>query len=275
MSKGIIYIHKNKLTGKVYIGQTWKNPERRWGKGEKSFSSYRNVTLLYEALLEHGWEVFESSVLDEATTQKELNQKEQYYIDFYKSLAPEGYNTRWFCQGREKHSDSTKDKIRKKATGRKRLAASWNRKPNIIIEGIEHRHCKKCDTHKPLTSYLKINRLDHNGERQFDTYCKDCKNLYKRTHFGYKRKTKKEIEQSLKNRGRKHSELYKTPEYQEFYRKLHSKSLLQIDPTTGLIVKEYECQGDVKKDGFFPSRVSTAKKEGKTYRGFLWKNKDE
>ena len=31
--KGKIYVHKNKLNGKCYVGQTVKSPKRRWGTG--------------------------------------------------------------------------------------------------------------------------------------------------------------------------------------------------------------------------------------------------
>ena len=37
-----IYMHKNKVNNKVYIGQTCQSPERRWGKNGINYYRQKN-----------------------------------------------------------------------------------------------------------------------------------------------------------------------------------------------------------------------------------------
>ena len=41
-----VYMHKNKINGKIYIGQTCQEPERRWMNGE----GYKTQSLFYNAI---------------------------------------------------------------------------------------------------------------------------------------------------------------------------------------------------------------------------------
>ena len=87
-----IYLHKNKINNKVYIGQTIQdNLNNRWKNG----LGYKNCTYFYNAIQKYGWDNFEHLILeqDQNWTKEELNQKEQYYINLYKANNPEfGYN---------------------------------------------------------------------------------------------------------------------------------------------------------------------------------------
>ena len=87
----IIYMHKNKINGKVYIGQTCQKPEDRWKNG----AGYKSSPHFYNAIQKYGWENFEHIILEQGEwTIDEANQKEMFYIDFYQSTNREkGYNT--------------------------------------------------------------------------------------------------------------------------------------------------------------------------------------
>ena len=85
-----IYLHKNKINNKVYIGQTkCINPNNRWRNG----THYEN-TLFGKAIQKYGWDNFEHVILENnIETQEEANQKEQEYIALYNSTDREfGYN---------------------------------------------------------------------------------------------------------------------------------------------------------------------------------------
>ena len=84
-----IYIHKNKINGKIYVGQTCQNPpEERWKMGE----GYKTCTKFYRAIQKYGWSNFEHIILETELTLEEANQKEAYYIKLYDSYK-KGYNS--------------------------------------------------------------------------------------------------------------------------------------------------------------------------------------
>ena len=87
-----IYMHRNKINNKVYIGQTVQDYlQDRWKNGK----GYKTCYYFYNAIQKYGWDNFEHIVLEqnENWTQEELNNKEKYYIAKYKSNNPEyGYN---------------------------------------------------------------------------------------------------------------------------------------------------------------------------------------
>ena len=77
-----IYLHKNKINGKVYIGQTIQKPENRWKKG----AGYKTCTYFYSAIQKYGWDNFEHIILEQKEmTQEEADNKENYYINIYNS----------------------------------------------------------------------------------------------------------------------------------------------------------------------------------------------
>ena len=89
MKEYCIYLHRNKINGKVYIGQTCQNPEKRWNYGH----GYKNCPRFYSAIVSYGWNNFEHIILENNLTSDEANEKEQYYIKKYNSQNPDlGYN---------------------------------------------------------------------------------------------------------------------------------------------------------------------------------------
>lgn len=82
-----IYIHKNKINGKVYVGKT-NNVKRRW-KGDGYY--YQSCSKFYAAIQKYGWENFEHIILEDDLTLEQANNREQYYINFYNSQQ-NGYN---------------------------------------------------------------------------------------------------------------------------------------------------------------------------------------
>lgn len=83
-----MYIYKitNKNNNKIYVGQTiQKNPKMRWynhladaRKGKKSY--------LYDSMRKHGVENFVWELIDKADSVEELNNKEQFWLDFYRQI---------------------------------------------------------------------------------------------------------------------------------------------------------------------------------------------
>lgn len=103
----IIYLHKNKINGKVYIGQTCQEPEKRWDHGR----GYRTSPRFYNAILKYGWDSFEHTILYTGLTLEQANFYEEQLIQQYNATNEEyGYN---ITSGGKNftHSEETKQKI--------------------------------------------------------------------------------------------------------------------------------------------------------------------
>ncbi|MCC8068700.1 MAG: GIY-YIG nuclease family protein [Ruminococcus sp.] len=89
MKNYIIYMHKNKINDKVYIGQTCQTLAARAGSDGRRYKGQ----VFYNAIQKYGWDNFEHIILEDNLTQEEANQKEQEYIKQYNSTNPTyGYN---------------------------------------------------------------------------------------------------------------------------------------------------------------------------------------
>ena len=90
---GLIYLSKNKINNKIYIGQTIQTLEKRKRRHENDALSNSDHVIFHRALKKYGIENFEWSVLESNIEEKFLNDKEKYYIKKYKSNDPDiGYN---------------------------------------------------------------------------------------------------------------------------------------------------------------------------------------
>lgn len=86
--KYCVYCHINKINGKKYIGITKQKPERRWrnGKGYKS-------QIFSKAIEKYGWDNFDHTILEDNIPENLIEYKEQYYIQLYNTVVPNGYNS--------------------------------------------------------------------------------------------------------------------------------------------------------------------------------------
>lgn len=85
---GYIYEHKNQINGKRYIGQTTNE------KGYRDLiHGYINNSYLFSSIKKYGLENFETKILDSANNKKDLDEKEEYYIQKYNTMDKnKGYN---------------------------------------------------------------------------------------------------------------------------------------------------------------------------------------
>ena len=109
MNNFTIYMHKNKINNKVYIGQTSQNPSKRWDNGKGYITSPK----FYNAIQKYGWDNFEHIILYTNLTLEEANQKEKELINHFHSTEDTfGYN---ITSGGKNfhHNEQTKRKIGK------------------------------------------------------------------------------------------------------------------------------------------------------------------
>lgn len=124
----IVYKIQNKINGKIYIGQTVGTLEHRMSQHK---ANGKKISVIGNAIHKYGWENFDVEVIDEADTIEELNQKEIYWIGYYKSISPNGYNLE--LGGRNAlHEEETRKKISEANKG-KHLAEKSPRAKKVYM----------------------------------------------------------------------------------------------------------------------------------------------
>lgn len=144
--KMIIYKITNKTNGKVYIGKTKRTLEKRW----KQHCNNANVPFkrfkLHEDILKYGSDVFIVEQIDEAFTVEDANNKEVYWIGYYNSRFPNGYNV-----SKGGNNGGNERKVMNTTTGETfdtitEAAKVYNRKNEAIRQVLDkpHRTCANC-----------------------------------------------------------------------------------------------------------------------------------
>lgn len=122
---GYIYKITNKINNKKYVGYTTQSIERRMSHHKNDDPAHN--TILGRAIVKYGWNNFEYIIIEECENKDLLLEKEIYYIKYFNSLTPNGYN---MTVGGEKmfgennpfygktHSKETKKLLSKKASKR-------------------------------------------------------------------------------------------------------------------------------------------------------------
>lgn len=107
-----IYLARNPVNGKGYVGQTGQSLEERRIGHEKAAKNGSSC-VFHKALRKYGSDVFEWKVISECSTEEELNNEECTWIKLLKTKVPNGYNLTDGGEGmRGFHlSQEAKDKI--------------------------------------------------------------------------------------------------------------------------------------------------------------------
>jgi hypothetical protein len=114
--KYCVYVHTNKINGKMYVGQTCQKPEYRWSNG----TGYVGSTYFYRAIQKYGWGNFEHEVVASNLTKVEANNFEKLLIQMLNTTDENsGYNLTNGGDGMTgfRHSPETKEKMRQNNLG--------------------------------------------------------------------------------------------------------------------------------------------------------------
>ena len=180
----VVYIHKNILNGKVYVGQTCNLSERWRNNGKNYFNSIK----FYNAIKKYGWNNFTHEVVYSNLNKQAADKLEKELIHKYNSIE-NGYNLK---EGGSKGELSTeslakmskslkrgysefperREKIRNKALGRKmpkdtRSKISLNHsKSNLLkingeVGSIRYWALKIGKSHSTLSYRLKTHGIDN------------------------------------------------------------------------------------------------------------------
>ena len=160
----IIYKTTNKINGKCYVGQDSKDRQEYLGSGR---------TLLY-AIKKYGKANFEKETLAICHTKEHLNFLERFYIGFYNTKAPLGYNLTEGGGGTLglKLSEETKKKM------------SQSGKGNIKHTGVNHPFFGKHHTEETRKRMSKSRIGNTNGFRKGYHHTEEAKQRISRSLMG-------------------------------------------------------------------------------------------
>lgn len=109
-----VYMHKNTINGKVYIGITCQEPKKRWLYG----NGYRQNNYFNNAIKKYGWNQFEHIILETNLTKEQAEKLEIEKIKEYNSTNQiYGYNIQNGGSAYGKHTEETRAKISKSHIG--------------------------------------------------------------------------------------------------------------------------------------------------------------
>jgi group I intron endonuclease len=109
----IIYKVTNKVTGECYIGQTEYTLEKRW---KQHCCTSNKCVRLRNAIQKYGQNNFSIEIVAEYRNREDLDNAENYFIDYFNCLSPNGYNLKT-GGGNGKHSEESRKKISVARTG--------------------------------------------------------------------------------------------------------------------------------------------------------------
>jgi len=116
---GLIYLIRNIINDNKYVGETSKTLSARQ-EGHYKAAFYTKLDYyLYNAIRKYGWENFEWSILEDNILDADLCRVEAFYINKLNTLAPNGYNLRYFFDDKSIVSESTRIKMEKTKKGKK------------------------------------------------------------------------------------------------------------------------------------------------------------
>ena len=138
-----VYIHKNKINQKIYVGLTRQTTQERWrSNGE----GYKSQLKFWNAIQKYGWDNFEHIVLKTDLTAEEAGELEKDLIKSFNSVQ-NGYNVSYGGVGTN-HSAETIEKIRNAMIGKTHTqqtkdkisnSKEKDKKPVVCVEtGVEY-----------------------------------------------------------------------------------------------------------------------------------------
>lgn len=134
-SYGFIYKITNTKNGKMYVGQTSRTIEHRWGK----HITTKIKRFLHLAIDKYGVDSFKIEELDRVELDQ-LNDKERYWIKELNTMAPHGYNLTPGGDGGRgyKHSDKSR-RIMSAAKKGKPLSAAARTALDLVLKNSHPR----------------------------------------------------------------------------------------------------------------------------------------
>lgn len=300
--------------GKVYIGITRQDAERRWQNG----NGYNTQKKFWRAIQKYGWENIVHEILETDLTEKEACEKEIFYIEKYKSLDSEfGYNVSMGgTTGRtlvnpvmQYYNNIPVNFFESHQHAAELLSVSERTVKNYIlgnsvIEGYHFEEMPSIHTYDIDSSLYDIRSKEHLGVRKIMLEQRR-KNVAARNktcaravcqydlegHFIQKFNSIKEAQNNIKGLGSIMAALkgkaksaggfqwrYDSGDYFDIIAiPVNGRPVLQIDPNTYTLIGEYYSLAEAeRKTGISKKQIfKSCKRLHNTSGGYVWRYKDD
>jgi len=196
-----VYLITNNINNKIYVGQDSKNRPNYYGSGR----------LILNAIKKYGKENFTKTILQECSTQEELDEAEEYWINFYQSYErrKHGYNISKNARGGNLYALLTEDEkkiTRQKLSdvGKRRHQKMTEEEKKILYEKIHNTrklHLKQHSENWKKTYYNKsIEELNDIKKKK----SKGMKSVWNNRTKEEKENLRNKISQSAKGKRRQY-----------------------------------------------------------------------
>lgn len=192
---GYIYKIVNNLNNKIYIGKT-TNVDRRWLCHKYNAFNRKSSQPLYKAIRKYGIDNFSIYIIDSADIKDDLNYKEIYWIDYYKSnKSRNGYNRTKGGDGGDTWSSRSDDEKMKtsrllssKLSGKNN--GSWGK--HWWTNGVDQAYLVTCPEgwHSGNSDTVRNN---HSKSQKGKRRSEESKERYRLSKLGDKNPSKKKI----------------------------------------------------------------------------------
>lgn len=258
-----VYRHTSP-TGKVYIGITKRNPQKRWNNGR----GYESNRYFFRAIQKFGWNNFTHEIIATKLSQEKAVELERYYIKKHNSTNPEhGYNIE---AGGLSGSALFTESMRQTFSERGKRVAEEHPELIATMQNAQREYFADEDNRKKHSETLKRYYQRHPEARERIS----CENKSRwtdeyRQRFG-------EVQRIAQG----------TPAARKRARNSHKSQMIAIEQLTldGDFIARYECIGDaVRETGTCRQNIISVLKhaktkagnERKTAGGFKWRYADE
>ncbi len=171
----IVYLVKNKMNGKGYVGQTRRALNERWAEHVHNALQMKKEMPIYAAIRKHGADNFEVTVLQECMSDVELNAAEMEWIAKLGTFS-NGYNaTRGgFGISGYRHTEDAKRRMGLNRSGKKNhnYGKAWGKtswsEEDIEVVRQKNKVNPRCHLPRTEEDKIKIAKSKHIRVQQLD-----------------------------------------------------------------------------------------------------------
>ena len=278
---GYIYLITDTTNGMQYVGQHHYNKE-----GELD-PNYHGSGIIISKIYKKRPETLKEEYIKTCYSEEEMCSDEQYYIEVFDTLWPNGYNLTEGGEGcaaceetRKKISESNKGKTLSEEHRRKLSEAKKGRPSPMLGKKHSEETKRKMKGKKLSEEHRRKLSEAHKGKTLSGEHRKKISESNKGKNIWMKGKhlseeTKKKMSEALKGKpsgmlGKKHSEETKKKMSEAHKNGKQSKKVLQLS-LDGELIREWDSTMECGRNGFNQSSVAACcRGERKTHKGFKW-----